>query len=244
MAEENNIFSQVKQAIVGLFSGYVAGNEGVNAERAEQLMLSLITLYNQADEFLDKVSQQDELFETFSEFAEVEEYCFDLLMINFFASDSRYLDEDFMESKEWADIEEKTLDRGTELLNIFLYLYEAQETDAEVSIEDFLNEFLLAEDELYQDEYFIYESLIVHQDLIDAGVADMLEVHKDISNNDIKDIFIPLLLFFNEDTDLEKVTKALNKKLTASALTVALLYSITAFYEGVQVLPKTLAKFN
>jgi len=245
--DNSTIFKPVKHAIMGMFSGFVAGkanNEPVNTDRAEQLTFSLITLYNQVDDFLVKVRKQDELFETYDEFADLQEYCFDLLMINFFATDSRYLDEDFMESAEWLKIEEKTLDRGTELLNIFLYTYEAKEAEADISIEDFLNEFLLADDELYQDEYFIYEPVIVHQDLIEGSIDDILEVYSGINNDEIKDVFIPLILFFNDDTDLAKVTKSINKKVPNPALTIALLYALNAFNSGVDSLPKSLAKFN
>ena len=51
--------------------------------------------------------------------------------------------EEYFDSEEWEEIEEKTVERGTELLNVFLYINEANDADAEISIGDFLNEFLL-----------------------------------------------------------------------------------------------------
>ncbi len=52
------------------------------------------------------------------------EVFFDLLLINFFSADVKKLEDDYLESAEWEQIEEKTLDRGTELLNLLLYLNE------------------------------------------------------------------------------------------------------------------------
>ena len=45
------------------------------------------------------------------------------LLINFLNEDIRKLEEDYLDSPEWEKIEESTIDRGTELLNLLLYLH-------------------------------------------------------------------------------------------------------------------------
>ena len=43
------------------------------------------------------------------------EIFFDLLLINFFSADVKKLEEDYLDTPEWEEIEEQTLDRGTEV---------------------------------------------------------------------------------------------------------------------------------
>ena len=86
--------------------------------------------------FMDKVSQLDETFDNHPRFEELREYVFDLLMINFFAEDVQKLEEDYLDSEEWEAIEEDTLDRGSELLNVLLYLKECEDADVEEEDDD------------------------------------------------------------------------------------------------------------
>jgi len=65
------------------------------------------------------------------------------------------LEEDYLDSPEWEDIEEETLDRGTELLNLLLYLNECEEEDIVPELDDYLKEFLLVYEDEFQDEYTI-----------------------------------------------------------------------------------------
>lgn len=68
----------------------------------------------------------------------------------------------------------------------------------EVSLEDFLNEFLLVgEDGSFQDEYRIYESLIVNDDLLDADLDIIREIQADVKpETGLADYFVPLVCFF------------------------------------------------
>src|SRR5690606_41557779 len=83
-----------------------------------------------------------------------------MLIINFIAEDVQKLEEDYLESEEWEQIEEDTLDRGTELLNVFLYLKECADDEIEADLDDYLKEFLLVEEDEFQDEHRIYEKVI------------------------------------------------------------------------------------
>ena len=85
---------------------------------------ALTAVFNQEGNFLEKVEAFDAAFDEYPAFEELREVLFDLLMINFFASDMKLLNEDYLDSEEWAGIEEQTIERGTELLNLLLYINE------------------------------------------------------------------------------------------------------------------------
>lgn len=149
--------------------------------------------------FMDKVAQLDEIFDNHPRFEELREYVFDLLMINFFAEDVQKLEEDYLDSEEWEAIEDETLDRGSELLNVLLYLKECEDADVEPTLDDYLKEFLLVEEDEFQDEHRIYEEVIKNQILVESSYGEIAKVAAKIhEEEEIKDIFYPLMSFFAE----------------------------------------------
>src|SRR5690606_25395357 len=121
--------AKVKNAIQAGVNTYAAleGLEG------SDLLSSLNLVFDSEAPFLDKVAQFDRVFDDYPRFEELREIAFDLLMINLFAEDVQKLEEDYLESEEWENIEEETIDRGTELLNVFLYLKECRDEEVEPS---------------------------------------------------------------------------------------------------------------
>ncbi|PVH24470.1 hypothetical protein [Sphingobacterium corticibacter] len=159
----------------------------------------LTTTFDADLPFMDKVSKLDETFDNHPRFEELREYVFDLLMINFFAEDVQKLEEDYLDSEEWEAIEEDTLDRGSELLNVLLYLKECEDADVEPSLDDYLKEFLLVEEDEFQDEHRIYEEVIKNQILVESSFGEIAKVGAKIDiEEEIKDIFYPLMSFFAE----------------------------------------------
>jgi hypothetical protein len=123
------------------------------------------------------------------------------MMINFFAEDAKKLDEDYLDSPEWEKIEDETIERGTELLNLLLYLKECEDEEIDPSLDDYLKEFLLVEEDEFQDEHRIYEDVIAHQVLMESNLEEIARVSQNLSDDsEIKDIFYPLMAFFY-DTD-------------------------------------------
>lgn len=149
--------------------------------------------------FMDKVALMDEVFDTEQAFEELREVFFDLLMINFFAEDVQKLEEDYLDSEEWEAIEEDTLDRGTELLNVFLYLKECADEEIEADLEDYLKEFLLVEEDEFQDEYRIYEKVIANQILVESDYSEIAKVSKTVDmEEELFELFYPVVSFFYE----------------------------------------------
>lgn len=193
--------AKVKQAIYAGVNSY-AGSEGLDGST---LLPKLDSVFDLEVPFLDKVEQLDQVFDDHMQFDELREVCFDLLMINFFAEDVQKLEEDYLESEEWESIEEQTLDRGTELLNIFLYLRECADEDVQPSLEDYLKEFLLVEEDEFQDEYSIYEQVIANQILVESDYSEIAKVAQSIGENEeLYELFYPMVSFFYESNPTDK----------------------------------------
>jgi hypothetical protein len=184
------------------------------------------SVYESDNDFLTKVDALDEVFDNHPQLEVLREVFFDLLMINFFSADVKKLEEDYLDSKEWEDIEEDTLDRGTELLNLLLYLNECEDEDIEPELEDYLKEFLLVDEDEFQDEYRIYEPVIANQILIESPAAEIAKVAEKLpEDSELKELFYPLMCFFQNTTptDDEKeaiATTAVNKEFDMAVLAI------------------------
>ena len=164
-------------------------------QHSQPAFLELSAIILTDEDFLGKVKKFDATIAKHNVYSEIGEYAFDLMMIhhlsNFIA------DEEYLDSKEWLDIEDKTIERGTELLNILLYISEVKDDEVEIGIDDFLYEFLLVDEDEFQDEHRIYEDLIVNQDLIDESLENILRISSEINEaSEIKELFTPFILFF------------------------------------------------
>lgn len=154
-------------------------------------------VYEMEADFLTKVDALDEVFNNHPQLEVLREVFFDLLMINFFSADVKKLEEDYLDTPEWEDIEEQTLDRGTELLNLLLYLNECEDEEIEPELEDYLKEFLLVDEDEFQDEYRIYEPVIAHQVLMESPVDEIAKVAVKLpEDSELKELFYPMMCFF------------------------------------------------
>jgi len=169
-------------------------------------------------DFLSKVDLLDKVFDNNPKIEALRELFFDLLLINFFSEDVKKLEDDYLETKEWEKIEEETLDRGTELLNVLLYLNECADEDIEPELEDYLKEFLLVDEDEFQDEHRIYEPVIKNQILMESPVSEIAKVAGKLpDDSEIKEIFYPMMCFFQNlepsAADKEEIAKnALDKE--------------------------------
>jgi hypothetical protein len=181
--------------------------------------------------FLVKVDLLDEVFNDHPQMEALREVFFDLLLINFFSADVKKLEEDYLDSPEWEDIEEQTLDRGTELLNLLLYLNECEDEDIEPELEDYLKEFLLVDEDEFQDEYRIYEPVITHQVLMESPVAEISKVASKLpEDSELKELFYPLMCFFqNINPSVEEknaiADKAIDKEFDMAVLQILISFS-------------------
>lgn len=165
----------------------------------------LVDVFDSDEAFLDKMAQSDAVFDNHPRFEELREVVFDLLLMNFFAADAAKLESDYLESEAWDAIEDQTIDRGTELLNLLLYFRECADEQIEPQLSDYLKEFLLVDDDEFQDEHRIYEPVIANQLLIDSSYGEIAKFASQIpENQELADLFYPIMSFFNEPRPSEE----------------------------------------
>lgn len=198
--------NRVKKALVASLNKYAE----VAAINVEGFETELIAAFELDVKFMDKVVAFDEVFDSHPKFEELREVFFDLLMVNFFSSDVQKLEDDYLESDEWANIEEETIDRGTELLNLLLYIKECKDEDIEPELGDFLKEFLLVEDDEFQDEFEIYEEMISNQQLAESSVEEICKTAPTLNiSEEMQELFVPFMAFFLDIEGSATTTKEL-----------------------------------
>lgn len=210
--------NKVKKAISAALNKY-ATVEGIALANLEQELLSV---FESDASFLDKVGAYDAVFDNHPKFEALREVLFDMLMINFFSADVQKLEEDYLDSEEWLKIEDDTIDRGTELLNLLLYIKECQDEQIAPELGDFLKEFLLVEEDEFQDEFSIYESVISSQNLAEASVAEICAHQQELSDeDDMKELYVPFMVFFSNPKYSDESLKELIQHSENKAFDVA-----------------------
>ena len=187
--------ASVKQAMLAALRQFAV----ISKNDSKPFFESLVQVFDSKEDYLNKVADMDSKFDDNPDYESLRELFFDLLLINFFNEDVRKLEEDYLESPEWEAIEEKTLDRGTELLNLMLYLKECEDEDIEPDLGDFLKEFLLVDEDEFQDEHRIYEDVIANQILVDSDLKEVARVANDLpEDSELKELFYPMVGFFRD----------------------------------------------
>jgi hypothetical protein len=201
-----------------------------NSFDATQLTEAFGEVFESDEDFLSKVDELDEVFDDNPQIEVLREVFFDLLLINFFSEDVKKLDDDYLETPEWEDIEEQTLDRGTELLNLLLYLNECEDENIEPELEDYLKEFLLVDEDEFQDEYRIYEPVIANQILIESPAAEINKVAQSLpEDSELKELFYPMICFFQNIESSEDSRKNIADNAVSKEFDMAVYDILQAF---------------
>ncbi|MBM3402041.1 MAG: hypothetical protein FJY21_06975 [Bacteroidetes bacterium] len=188
----NASIDQVMNAALAQFAS-------VNKLDYKPLSKRLVAVFNLNEPFLEKVAALDQVFDENDTFGSLRELFFDLLLINFLNEDIKKLEQDYLDSPEWEKIEESTIDRGTELLNLLLYLQECKDESIEPDLGDFLREFLLVDEDEFQDEHRIYEEVIANQILVESDLKEVARVTATIpDSSELKELFYPIIGFFRD----------------------------------------------
>jgi hypothetical protein len=218
--------TKVNNALESLFNTFSALENVPGQQELKQLQ----NIFAGDEDFMTKLMLMDKVFDDAPQLDALRETTFDLMMINFFAEDAKKLDEDYLDSPEWEKIEDETIERGTELLNLLLYLKECEDEEIEPSLDDYLKEFLLVEEDEFQDEHRIYEDVIAHQVLMESNLEEIARVSQNLSDDsEIKDIFYPLMAFFYDtDPSAESLKKFKNLSIDP-AFDAAILELILSF---------------
>ena len=100
---------------------------------ANNIMPKMLEIFNNKHiDFLSRVKRLDEIMAEEPAYEPLSEIIFDLLMVQFLAAEPHK--ETYFDSPEWQHIEDETISRGTELLNLLLYISDANEADGRVGV--------------------------------------------------------------------------------------------------------------
>lgn len=213
---------KVESAIEAALTAFSAYSD-FNAEPFAEVIAEV---FGSEEDFMSKVDMLDEVFDDYPKLEVLREVFFDLLLVNFFSADVKKLEEDYLDSPEWEAIEEETLDRGTELLNLLLYLNECEDEEIEPGLEDYLKEFLLVDEDEFQDEYRIYEPVISNQLLMESPISEIAKVANGLpEDSELKELFYPIMCFFHNtdpsDADVETIANsAIDKEFDMAVLEI------------------------
>lgn len=180
----------------------------------------------------------DQLVDAHEPLEDLREYLIDLAVMKSMASMEILEEED---EEEWlASLEDDTddgtdpeeFDRGTEAMNFLIYLTECKEGRHKPTAEDFINEYLLVDDEV-QEEFFIYEPLIANSQVVDGPLPQVFEVAASLPQSPVQELFLPMVLFFrNYDRNDDKIFDLIQQKSTNPELNSALLQMFLGFWRG------------
>lgn len=161
-------------------------------------------LFNSAKDLSSKSAELNIIALLYNLSDDVTELIFDLLLFDFF-SDSNKHDENYFESKEWIKTEEKIIDRGTELFNILLYLRECADNDFEISLDDYIDEYLMCEDDLENLEAQYYEDILKNREILqNADISSSAEIAKQNTLGPLENQLLPILMFFSPENNNDK----------------------------------------
>lgn len=201
-------------------------------------------IFKESTDWLGWLTEFDNLFVKHPAFKIHKEYFFDIFFVHALSLQEEE-GEDFMESPEWLKVEAKLENRGTELLNILMYLREVQESELRANLDDFLNEFVLDDEFDYQDDAEVYEEVISNKNWIELTYSEMVRNCESLEDETaIPEIFTPLFCFFKspEKTSINLMACILaGGKAERNTSVSALLH---AWYHGISTFPKSLMVGN
>lgn len=214
-----------QEAVLSSLNALLTNYQSEKAVKAEKELTDIVT--DNEENFLVRAKQIENWVEANPDFKMLEDVLFDLLLVHFLSAEVHK--EDYFDTQEWEHIEQKTLDMGSEMLNLFLYIGEANENEVKIGLEDFLTEFLLVEEDEFQNEYRIYESLIVNQDLLDADLGSIRKIQENVKEDTgLKEYFVSIVLFFQyleEPSQKDALCNGLN------AFELAIYHSLISYYK-------------
>lgn len=238
-------------AHIRMFYKGIKGLEGeyFEAEKVQQWDTQIKAAYQASKKvllepigILEKLVALDKVITEHTVLTEVGEYLVDILLVYFFTEENKTLDETYFESAAWLAIEDKLAERGTELLNVMLYINEANQSEQEISLEGYIEDFLLIGDEINEDQenLKLYEPLIDSEQYLEYPPLDIYSLYERLPETlELKELYFPLMCFFRSPQTVEStLLSAINCGGNAS-LHGALLAALLVETNGWQRFPKS-----
>ncbi len=221
--------TQVNKAMQGMVRGFAELQP--QPTPFEPFVQELAVTFSLKNGFREKLADMDRVVDRSPAFEPLREILFDLLMVRYLSTDSKMMDPDYLDSPDWLKIEDETIDRGSEMLNLLLYLCDCLDSEVEPSLDDFLEEFLLVNEEEFADELVLYEDIIENRELAGEDAETIVATHQKLGDDSqVIDFFIPLFAFFSEVKSNE-LKDQLKQHHTEPAVQFAIYNTLKSFAE-------------
>ncbi|NUM31778.1 MAG: hypothetical protein HUU47_05585 [Bacteroidetes bacterium] len=175
------------------------------------LVHKITELTNSNKSLIEKINETDKLSASYNINDDIAELIYDIVLFDFF-DNLENKNPNIFETTEWQKTEEKLLDRGTELFNILLYLRECSDNDFEISIDDYIDEFLMCEDDFDNQDALFYEDILKNREqLQNSDLNTWVEIATLNFNGQLESQLLPILMFFlpsiNTDQKIEIISQ-------------------------------------
>lgn len=194
----------------------------------------MVRLFSSSESGPSLINEIDDLVDKYPAFYELREYIADLLALKLLMETEFEEEEDEDEEDEdpkWTTLEALFEMRGTEMLHMLSYLRECKEIKETPDLDGFLDDFTLDPEADDQEEMFVYEELIRQRELVDAPLKQVLEVGNEQENDEMRELFTPLILFFREQEAAPgQVSLAILNQSELPALHAAIYRVLCAYY--------------
>lgn len=149
------------------------------------------------EELGQRLKALDQLVAANTALAAYKEYFFDLLYVAWLSAQQEVGNEDWMDTPEWQQMEDKLAERGTEMLSMLMYLQEVRDSGLKATLDDFIDGYL-GDDELeFQDDLEVYEEVITNREWLDLTYVEMVQYAEAMEEETaIPELFTPLFCFF------------------------------------------------
>lgn len=202
-------------------------------------------IFNSDEEFSVKLKITDDFADEYFDNPDIKELLIDCLFISNYTDQINSENSAFFETEKWKKTEKVLEYRGTQLLDGLLYIDEVSKSSKVPELEDFLENYLLLNEEGFEEEAVIYEALDKNKELISDTPADIYLVGENLDiDSVIKPYFIPMMFFFKNPKDIEGnllIMLELGKSDIFSLTSICMLLSA---YNGINSFPENLKIFT
>jgi hypothetical protein len=225
-------------ALRGLFLGF-ARSAGSMHSQAQDAYAGVLDAMAQDGDVRSRVTLADAATEPLG-VEDLQEYSVDLLLLNAMEKAAAANGEEYLDSEEWLAVEADLEERGTELMNLLLFIDYCRDTEEVPDIEEYFDEDLLEDSEEMQEEMEIYEDIIANKHLVEGKASEVLTQAREIAeeNPHLAELATAMLLFFADPADPKYAFEAVAKSPSdTAALETALLGCLYGYYLGEAGLP-------
>jgi hypothetical protein len=209
-----------------------------NDDAYRSVLKSVSALHTNGSNFSEIVKQMDNDPQVRIWDTDIKESFFDFVMIDHLIHHGGDQDQ-YFDSPEWEELENNNIERGTELLNLLTYVSECHEFGNEPDLEDFLYEYLMVEDDDFQDDFQFFEPFIEAMDEAESAFPVFVKKLVEKSHDSEISYFLPALgVFFRQPDKVEKTLLQAVHLLANEPMACAVLFSMTTALKGVESLPE------